>query len=175
MIECPRSFAVPMKSIIVRLDMMSRPSVGSSRMSSGGSCTITRAIDTRWGWPASWVGAGVGLFVLKDAILFPFVKHAYSVAPGKGAAPEPGSRVIAAEDIDPKGYARIAAELEVSMYTERPTYFLGYLIGMVKIQEMRDEWIARYGEPEEPRELYDALLKIGSLPPSLVRAELLAR
>ncbi len=43
----------------------------------------------------------------------------------------------------------------------------------VKIDEMRREWIAKYGEPDEPRELYDALLRIGSLPPSLVRAELL--
>jgi len=72
-------------------------------------------------------------------------------------------------------FDRVAAELEVGMYTGRPTYFLGYLIGMVKIEEMRAEWIEKYGEPAEPRELYDALLRIGSLPPSLVRAELLAR
>ena len=72
-------------------------------------------------------------------------------------------------------FDRVAAELEVGMYTGRPTYFLGYLIGMVKIDEMRHEWIEMYGEPEEPRELYDELLRIGSLPPSLVRAELLAR
>ncbi len=72
-------------------------------------------------------------------------------------------------------FDRVAAELEVGMYTDRPTYFLGYLIGMVKIEQMREEWIAKYGEPEEPRELYDALLTIGALPPTLVRAELLAR
>ncbi len=72
-------------------------------------------------------------------------------------------------------FDRVAAELEVGMYTGRPTYFLGYLIGMLKIDEMREEWIAKYGEPAEPRELYDALLRIGSLPPSLVRAELLVR
>ena len=72
-------------------------------------------------------------------------------------------------------FDRMAAELEVGMYTERPTYFLGYLIGMVKIEQMREEWIAKYGRPEEPRELYDALLTIGALPPTLVRAELLAR
>ena len=72
-------------------------------------------------------------------------------------------------------FDRMTAELEVGMYTERPTYFLGYLIGMVKIEQMREEWIAKYGEPEEPRELYDALLTIGALPPTLVRAELLAR
>jgi uncharacterized protein (DUF885 family) len=69
-------------------------------------------------------------------------------------------------------FDRMAAELEVGMYTGRPTYFLGYLIGSMKIEEMRAEWIAKYGEPAEPRDLYDKLLTIGSLPPSLVRAEL---
>jgi uncharacterized protein (DUF885 family) len=72
-------------------------------------------------------------------------------------------------------FDRVAAELEVGMYTGRPTYFLGYLIGMLEIEDMRAEWIQKYGEPAEPRELYDALLRIGSLPPSLVREELLAR
>jgi len=71
-------------------------------------------------------------------------------------------------------FDRVAAELEVGMYTGRPTYFLGYLIGSMKIEEMRAEWIAKYGEPAEPRDFYDKLLIIGSLPPALVRAELLA-
>lgn len=35
-------------------------------------------------------------------------------------------------------------------------------------------WVV-FGLLAEPRELYDALLRIGSLPPSLVREELLAR
>jgi len=70
-------------------------------------------------------------------------------------------------------FDRVAAELEVGMYTGRPTYFLGYLIGSMKIEEMRAEWIAKYGEPTEPRDFYDRLLLIGSLPPALVRAELL--
>jgi len=70
-------------------------------------------------------------------------------------------------------FDRMAAELEVGMYTGRPTYFLGYLIGSMKIEEMRAAWIAKYGEPDEPRDFYDKLLIIGSLPPALVRAELL--
>lgn len=71
-------------------------------------------------------------------------------------------------------FDRVAAELEVGMYTGRPTYFLGYLIGSMKIEQMRDEWVARHGEPEVPRDFYDKLLTIGSLPPALVRAELFA-
>jgi hypothetical protein len=44
---------------------------------------------------------------------------------------------------------------------------------MLEIEEMCREWVERNGEPAEPRELYDELLRIGSLPPALVRAELL--
>jgi len=75
--------------------------------------------------------------------------------------------------VDEVRFDRMSAELEVGMYTGRPTYFLGYLIGSMKIEEMRADWIAKYGEPAEPRDLYDQLLVIGSLPPALVRAELL--
>lgn len=70
-------------------------------------------------------------------------------------------------------FDRLAAELEVGIYVERPTYVLGYLIGMLEIEKMCREWVEKNGEPAEPRQLYDALLRIGSLPPALVRAELL--
>lgn len=65
-----------------------------------------------------------------------------------------------------------AAELEVGMYTERPTYVLGYLIGMQEIMKIREEWIATHGEPEPPSRFYDPLLTVGALPPVLVRASL---
>lgn len=66
-----------------------------------------------------------------------------------------------------------AAELEVGMYIERPTYVLGYLIGMQEIIKIREEWIAKNGEPNPPSQFYDALLTVGSLPPVLVRESLL--
>jgi len=72
-------------------------------------------------------------------------------------------------------FERYAAELEVGMYTQRPTYVLGYLIGMQEIMKIREEWIAKNGEPEPPSEFYDALLTVGSLPPVLVRESLLGR
>lgn len=68
-----------------------------------------------------------------------------------------------------------AAELEVGMYIERPTYVLGYLIGMQEIMKIREEWIAINGEPNPPSQFYDALLTVGSLPPVLVRESLLER
>ena len=70
-------------------------------------------------------------------------------------------------------FERYAAELEVGMYTVRPTYVLGYLIGMEEIMDIRRDWIAVNGEPEPPSEFYDQLLTVGSLPPVLVREVLL--
>ncbi|HEX2138692.1 MAG TPA: DUF885 domain-containing protein, partial [Woeseiaceae bacterium] len=69
-------------------------------------------------------------------------------------------------------FERYAAELEVGMYTERPTYVLGYLIGMQEIMDIREEWIERFGEPSPPSEFYDQLLTVGALPPVLVRESL---
>jgi uncharacterized protein (DUF885 family) len=75
--------------------------------------------------------------------------------------------------VDKVRFERYAAELEVGMYTRRPTMVLGYLIGMMEIADMRAAWERKYGRPAKPKEFFDRLLRIGSLPPSLVRAELL--
>jgi len=69
-------------------------------------------------------------------------------------------------------FERYAAELEVDMYTRRPTYVLGYLIGMQEIAAIRAEYIERFGEPSPPSEFYDQLLRVGSIPPALVRTAL---
>ncbi len=69
-------------------------------------------------------------------------------------------------------FERYAAELEVGMYIVRPTYVLGYLIGMQEIMSIRDEWIETYGEPSPPSQFYDPLLRVGALPPVLVRESL---
>ena len=71
-------------------------------------------------------------------------------------------------------FERYAAELEVGMYVRRPTYVLGYLIGMQEIEAIRVDWVARYGEPEPASEFYDRLLTIGAIPPELLREELFA-
>lgn len=69
-------------------------------------------------------------------------------------------------------FERYAAELEVGMYTERPTYVLGYLIGMQDLMDIREQWIERFGEPSPPSKFYDQLLTVGALPPVLVRESL---
>lgn len=70
-------------------------------------------------------------------------------------------------------FERYAAELEVAMYPRRPTYVLGYLIGMQEIERLRDDWVEAHGEPSPPAELWDPFLTAGAIPPALVRAELL--
>ncbi len=59
------------------------------------------------------------------------------------------------------------------MYARRPTMVLGYLIGMMEIADMRAAYEKKFGKPATPKLFFDKLLRIGSLPPSLVRAELL--
>jgi uncharacterized protein (DUF885 family) len=75
--------------------------------------------------------------------------------------------------VDKVRFERYAAELEVGMYARRPTMVLGYLIGMLEIADMRAAYEKKFGKPDKPKVFFDKLLRIGSLPPSLVRAELL--
>ena len=70
-------------------------------------------------------------------------------------------------------FERYAAELEVGMYVRMPTMVLGYLIGMMEIEKIRDEYYERFGVPEKPKELYDKLPHSGQIPPALIRLELL--
>jgi uncharacterized protein (DUF885 family) len=72
-------------------------------------------------------------------------------------------------------FDRYAASLDVGMYVERPTYVLGYLIGMQEIAQIRADYIKQYGEPTPPSEFYDRLLSVGSIPPALVRESLFAQ
>jgi uncharacterized protein (DUF885 family) len=72
-------------------------------------------------------------------------------------------------------FDRYAASLDVDMYTVRPTYVLGYLIGMQEIEGIYKDYVAKYGEPSPPSEFYDRLLSVGSIPPALVRESLMAQ
>lgn len=72
-------------------------------------------------------------------------------------------------------FDRYAAGLDVDMYTVRPTYVLGYLIGMQEIEGIYQDYVAKYGEPTPPSEFYDRLLSVGSIPPALVRESLFAQ
>lgn len=75
--------------------------------------------------------------------------------------------------VDNVRFERYAAELEVGMYTRRPTMVLGYLIGMMEIQDIRERYYAKFGKPAKPKEFYDKLLSVGAIPPALVRRALI--
>lgn len=74
---------------------------------------------------------------------------------------------------DRVGFLKWAAEDEVDSAIARPGYFIGYFMGLTEILKMRDEYHRKVGAAFTLRDFHDRLLKIGSLPPALVREELL--
>jgi uncharacterized protein (DUF885 family) len=74
---------------------------------------------------------------------------------------------------DKVGFLRWAAEAEVDSALARPGYFIGYFMGMSEILKMREEYRARRGAAFTLKEFHDRLLRIGSMPPALVRDVLL--
>ena len=60
--------------------------------------------------------------------------------------------------VDRVRFERYAAELEVGMYTRRPTVVLGYLIGMMEIADMRAAFERKYGNPKTMDVFVDKLL-----------------
>jgi uncharacterized protein (DUF885 family) len=76
---------------------------------------------------------------------------------------------------DRVGFLRWAAEAEVDSALARPGYFIGYFMGMSEILKMRDEYRQRVGGAFTLQEFHDRLLRIGSMPPALVREALLGQ
>lgn len=74
--------------------------------------------------------------------------------------------------VDKVRFDPYSAELEVGMYIRRPTYVLGYLIGMQEIAAIRDDYFEAYGKPVPLSGFYDRLLRVGAIPPALVREAL---
>jgi len=74
---------------------------------------------------------------------------------------------------DRVGFLKWAAEDEVDSALARPGYFIGYFMGLSEILKLRDEFHRKVGAAFTLRDFHDRLLKIGSLPPALVREELL--
>jgi len=70
---------------------------------------------------------------------------------------------------------RVNALIEVKRYTLTPTQPMSYLVGKLQIMEMRESTQQRLGARFDLREFHAQLLAIGSLPPSLVREELVER
>jgi len=74
---------------------------------------------------------------------------------------------------DRVGFLRWAAEAEVDSALARPGYFIGYFMGMSEILKMRDEFRKLRGAAFTLKDFHDRLLRVGSMPPALVREALL--
>ena len=74
---------------------------------------------------------------------------------------------------DPVVFLRWAAESEVDSALARPGYFIGYFMGMSEILKMRDEVRQLRGAAFSLKDFHDRLLRIGSMPPALMREALL--
>ena len=73
---------------------------------------------------------------------------------------------------DRVGFLRWAAQLEIDSSSSRPGYFIGYFMGMTEILMMRDEYKEMMGEDYNISDFHEKLLKIGNMPPSLMKEAL---
>ena len=56
--------------------------------------------------------------------------------------------------------------------SSRPGYFIGYFIGMTEILKMREEYKKIQGDQYSISEFHEKLLKVGNMPPSLMKESL---
>ena len=70
---------------------------------------------------------------------------------------------------DRVGFLPYAAADEVDSAIARPGYFIGYFMGLSEILKMRDEYRQARGTAFTLKDFHDRLLRIGSMPPALVR------
>jgi uncharacterized protein (DUF885 family) len=74
---------------------------------------------------------------------------------------------------DQVGFLRWAAQLEIDSSTASPGYFIGYFMGMMEILDMREAYKAKKGKEYSVSDFHETLLKIGNMPPTLMREVLL--
>ncbi len=71
------------------------------------------------------------------------------------------------------GFLRWASQLEVDASSASPGYFIGYFTGMSEILAMREEYRKKTGQSFTLSDFHERLLKIGSMPPALMREALM--
>ncbi len=74
---------------------------------------------------------------------------------------------------DKVGFLPWAAQLEVDSSTASPGYFIGYFMGMSEILAMREEYKKKMESTFSLRDFHERLLKIGNMPPALMRESLM--
>lgn len=76
--------------------------------------------------------------------------------------------------VDQVGFLRWAAQLEVDGSAEAPGYRIGYFMGMSEILRMREKFKQRRGARFTLADFHERLLRIGSMPPSLMEEGLMS-
>src|SRR5436190_1606972 len=64
------------------------------------------------------------------------------------------------------------AESSVNAYSQSPTYFPTYLLGMLEIHRIREKCRARLADRFTLKEFHERFLAFGNVPPALIEAEL---
>ena len=75
---------------------------------------------------------------------------------------------------DGVGFLRWAAQLEIDGSAESPVYKIGYFLGMYEILKMRGEYKELAGDQFSLAGFHEDLLKVGNMPPALMRKGLMA-
>ena len=75
---------------------------------------------------------------------------------------------------DRVGFLRWAAQLEVDGSAQTPLYRIGYYLGMAEILQLREDYKKRLGDKFTLAGFHEQLLKVGNMPPALMREGLMA-
>jgi hypothetical protein len=68
------------------------------------------------------------------------------------------------------GLSKLSAQAEVRRYTSNPTYQLCYLIGKLKLEQLKDDLLKRWGNEGSERRFHDVVLGAGSIPVEMLRS-----
>ena len=74
---------------------------------------------------------------------------------------------------DKVGFLRWAAQLEVDASAKDPVYRIGYYLGMTEILKLREDFKERMGAKFTLSDFHERLLKVGNMPPALMRKGLM--
>jgi uncharacterized protein (DUF885 family) len=75
---------------------------------------------------------------------------------------------------DTVGFLRWAAQLEVDGSAQTALYRIGYFMGMAEILQLREDYKQAMGEKFTLTDFHEKLLKVGNMPPALMRKGLMA-
>jgi len=72
--------------------------------------------------------------------------------------------------VDHAGLSKGSAEAEVRRYTSNPTYQLCYLIGKLKLEQLKSDLLLEWGEAGSERRFHDTVLEAGCIPVEMLRS-----